>query len=146
MQNSFIAERTLTINAKAEKVWIVLTNTEYISQWDDVPEGFPEAQISLNSQLVWDFEDGHKTILKITAFEPETYLKMNLYVTRWPNPADFYDIAYTYKIEEGGRQTKLTISVGDFESLGDKAKNYLEASEEFVSDGGDKIKALAEKA
>ena len=143
MKNTFVAERRIEINANPERVWKVLTDPDYISQWDDVPPGFT-GQLGLNSQMVWEFEDGHKTILTITAIEPNVYLKMNLFVTRWPRPAETYDIAYIYKLEGHDGQTTLQISVGDFQDLGEKASDYLSASEEFVETGGDKIKALAE--
>lgn len=144
MKTPLIAERSLTINAAPAKVWQVLTDPEYIRHWDDVPPSFGDNRLSLNSTLQWEFEDGHRTILTVTAFEPEQRLKMNLYVTRWPNPAENYNIAYIYTLKKQKGHTLLTITVGDFEDLNEMAESYLDASDEFVQDGGDKIKALAE--
>ena len=144
MNNSHIAEREIIINAPVEKIWQVLTDTAYIKQWDDVPESFREDHLSPGSKLQWDLGDGHQSSITVTAFEPQEYLKTSLYVTRWPSPPSAYDIAYHYRIVKRGSDILLKITVGDFEALGENAANYVEASEVFVKDGGDKIKALAE--
>lgn len=144
MNNPHTVEREIIINAPVEKIWQVLTHTAYIRQWDDVPESFTETQLSPGSKLQWDLGDGHQSSITVSAFEPQEYLKTSLYVTRWPSPPSAYDIAYDYRIIQRGSDTVLKIRVGDFGALGEKASNYVEASEVFVKDGGDKIKALAE--
>lgn len=144
MNNSHTVEREIIIDAPAGTIWQVLTDTSFIRQWDDVPESFGEAALSPGSKLQWDLGDGHQSSVTVTAFEPQEYLKTSLYVTRWPSPPSAYDIAYHYRIIQRGGETLLKITVGDFGALGEHAANYVEASEVFVKDGGDKIKALAE--
>ena len=137
-------ERDIPIDAPVEKIWQVLTDAAYINLWDDVPGSFTDSKLSLGSKLVWDLEDGHQSSITVTVFEPESELRTDLYVTRWPSPPSAYDIAYHYRIINRQNQTVLKITVGDFEALGDKAPNYVEASEEFLQAAGDKIKELAE--
>ena len=137
-------ERDIEIDAPVEKIWQVLTDAAFISLWDDVPGSFTDSKLSLGSKLVWDLEDGHQSSITVTIFEPESELKTTLYVTRWPSPPSAYDIAYHYLIINRQNKTVLKIMVGDFEALGDKAPNYVEASEEFLQTAGDKIRELAE--
>jgi uncharacterized protein YndB with AHSA1/START domain len=137
-------ERDIIIDAPVEKIWQVLIDPVYISQWDDVPGSFTDSRLSLGSKLVWELEDGHQSSVTVTVFEPQSELKTNLYVTRWPSPPSAYDIAYHYRIINRQNQTVLKISVGDFEALGEKAADYTEASNEFLQSAGDKIKELAE--
>ncbi|MGN6418500.1 MAG: SRPBCC domain-containing protein [Pseudobacter sp.] len=144
MTNSYTVEREIIIDAPAATIWQVLTDTSFIKQWDDVPEGFGEATLSPGSKLQWDLGDGHQSSVTVTAFEPQEYLKTSLYVTRWPSPPSAYDIGYHYRIIQRQGVTLLKITVGDFGALGENAANYVEASEVFVKDGGDKIKTLAE--
>lgn len=141
---SALVKKSIEINAPAETVWQVLINAEMIRQWDDLPEDFSERQIKLHSEIVWKMEE-RTTKLTITAFDPRRYLRMNLFVSTWPSPETSYDIAYSYTLTERDKITTLHIEVGDFTPLGDKKKDYYDASVEFAETASLKIKSLAEK-
>ncbi len=80
--------------------------------------------------------------MTITAFEPAQRLRMALYGATWEQPPSAYDIAYTFTLTAEDDGTLLTITVGDFAPL-TNGQEYYDASVEFASDAGQKIKQLA---
>ncbi len=133
------ARNTVLINAPAELVWSVLTRAESIRQWDDVPETFTEESLSQGSVLEWE----GAARLTVTAFEPERLLRLDYVSPKWN--VESVGIAYEYSLAPSGEGVSLTLAVGDWDKAPDgKAGEYFEASEEFVSEAGAKIKALAE--
>lgn len=137
--NTLITKRTIPIRADALRVWEVLTKTEFIAQWDDVPEGFKESYIREGSELLWD----GTARLTVTEFESAKRLKMNLYTFSWELPPETYDIAYKYSLHTQSDLVELIIEVGDFSVLPNGSAFY-EASLKFVETAGNKIKELAE--
>lgn len=138
LHEPLLVTRQIVINAPVARVWEVLTLPIYIKDWDDLPEGFGEEPLRLGRTIAWE---GHAT-LTVTAFDPENLLRLNLYVATWAQPPSAYDIAYTYTLAAQDSGTLLTITVGDFAPL-TNGQDYYDASVEFASDSGEKIKQLA---
>lgn len=135
---TLLVEAQMQIPASPSRVWQILTTPRYIRQWDDLPEDFGEAPLTLGSTITWA---GHAT-LTITEFEPAQRLRMALYGATWEQPPSAYDIAYTFSLAVQGDGTLLTITVGDFAPL-PKGQEYYDASVEFADEAGQKIKQLA---
>lgn len=138
-----IVKETIEISAPITKVWAVLVTPRYIKEWDDIPEGFADDQLRLGTVIEWP---GHAK-LTVVVFEPGKCLSMTLVVASWSPPIPD-DIAYTFDLAESegaesGRQTILTVTVGDFGRLPD-GQDYYDASVEFAQTAVQKIKELAE--
>ena len=133
-----------TIEASREKVWKVLTTPALIRKWDDLPEGFNEAQLQGGTVMIWHQPDGSITKLTVTDFVKNKFLKINIYGSKWTRPEKTYDVAYIYILTEQDGHTKLEIEVGDFSIL-PNGQEYYKASDEFAHTSILKIKALAEE-
>lgn len=134
-----LTEDSIEISTPASRVWEVLVSTQYIKQWDDVPENFKDASLQLGSVLHWE---GYSK-LTVSRFEPGKLLKMNLHGEKWTKPESAYDIAYTYTLVETNGATRLTLTIGDFGVL-PEGQSYYDASIEFGATALKKIKELAE--
>ncbi|MEH6680808.1 MAG: SRPBCC domain-containing protein [Sediminicola sp.] len=140
MEKELVVRDQIKINATPERVWEVLTKTEYYRQWDDVPEDFTGDSLQLDSVMEWK---GYSK-LTVVEYEPNKTLKLSLFL---PKVADSisYDISYTYTIRSCDEdKTLLGIQIGDFSPL-PNAEDYYEASLEFFETAKDQIKTLAEK-
>ena len=73
-----IVKDQIEINASKEKVWEVLTNPDFIRQWDDIPENYSGGHLQLNSVIEWE---GYSKITVIE-FDKPNKLKMNLYLPK----------------------------------------------------------------
>jgi uncharacterized protein YndB with AHSA1/START domain len=146
MTKPLIVENEIVINASTEKVWEVLTNPEYITQWDDIPEGYDmNANLKIGSELRWEIGSGHFTTLTVTEYKPCTYLKLSLFNSMWEVSNEKNDIAYSYSVTQLDEQTtKVNVSIGDFISL-QEGKKYYDASIEFATDALSSIKQLSEQ-
>lgn len=129
----------IRINAPREKVWQVLSRVEYIKQWDDVPDSFGGEALYPGAVLEWE---GHAK-LTVTVFREPEEMRMRLFLPKVDLAPEKYEVYYTYRLEDAGGETLLELEVGDFAGLPD-AQDYCDASLEFVTDGGQKIKELAE--
>lgn len=139
-----IAKKLIEINVPASKVWDVLVQTQFINQWDEVPEDFEASQLSQNSKLRWAHgnENNDYTQLTVTDFEPHRLLKERWYSS--PVAAfDDLDIYYMFELSEKDGKTVLNIMIGDW-SVIDGGQDYYDASVEFAEGAAQKIKELAE--
>ena len=142
--SALIVKDEILIHASAAKVWDVLVSPNYVRQWDELPEDFPEEKMSVGSEVVWDLPNGGITKTTVIEAERERKLMISLYVSNWkmnPNPED---IAYTYELMEQDNGVKLSINIGDF-SLLQNGGDYYEASIEFAREAKQKMKQLAEE-
>ena len=134
-----IVKDQIEINASNEKVWEVLTNPDFIKQWDDIPENYSGGHLRLGSVIDWE---GYSK-LTVTEFEKPNRLKMNLFLPKVELEATEYDANYIYILTEKSGTTILGFEIGDYSKL-PKAKDYYEASLEWVQIAKQKIKELSE--
>lgn len=139
MADTFIVMDQIQIQASVEKVWEVLTNPEYIRQWDDLPENYNGGNLQLNSVIDWE---GH-SILTVTQLEKNRFLKINMVLPKVPLDPSQYDVSYKYTLTGNEHQTNLSFEIGDFAPL-PKPQDYLDATLEFLQTAKEKIKDLAE--
>jgi uncharacterized protein YndB with AHSA1/START domain len=144
MMSTLIVKDEITIHASAAKVWDVLVSPNYVRQWDELPEDFPEEKMSVGSEVVWELPNGGVTKTTVIEAERERKLIISLYVSNWDIKPDPADIAYTYEIMELDNGIKLSMKIGDF-SLLQNGEDYYEASVEFAQESKQKIKQLAEE-
>src|SRR5690554_2748763 len=112
MANYTVTDKVL-ISAPKSKVWEVLTHTQYIKQWDDVPKTFTEDKIYMGAALHWE---GHAK-MTVTVFKEEEQLTQNLFLPKVDLPAEKYNVNYTYRLSENNGQTELEFEIGDFTPL-----------------------------
>ena len=136
----YIVKDKIEINASKEKVWEVLTNPNFIKQWDDIPENYPGGHLQINSVLEWE---GYSK-MTVTEFDKPNKLKMNLYLPKVELEPTEYDINYTYDLTEVNGKTVLAFEIGDYAQL-TKAIDYYDASLEWVQTAKQKIKELSEQ-
>jgi uncharacterized protein YndB with AHSA1/START domain len=138
MTKQFIIDQ-VEINAPAEKVWEVLTKTEYYKQWDELPEDFTAESLEPGSVIEWE---GY-SIMTVTKFEINAELKFSLSLPKEALKPGEYDVSYRYTLTNSGNKTILSFEIGDFSPLSDPQK-YYDATIEFVETAKMKIKNLAE--
>lgn len=143
MSKQLIVKDEMMIEATREKVWDVLIKPKYVAIWDELPENYPEDDMTVGSEVVWDYPGG-QTVTKIIKAEKNKQLVIALSSTNWEVQPQAGDIAYTYTLEDHNGKTLLKIEIGDFSLLKD-GKNYYDASVEFAADSKQIIKQLAEK-
>lgn len=129
----------IEINASKDKVWDVLTNPDFIKQWDDIPENYSGGHLQLNSVIEWE---GYSKMM-VTEFDKPNKLKLNLYPFKVELAPSQYDASYIYFLTKKGGKTILSFEIGDFSTL-PKGKDYYDASLEWVQTAKQKIKELAE--
>ena len=135
-----IVKDQIEIDASKEKVWDVLTNPEFIKQWDDIPENYSGGHLKLGSVIEWE---GYSK-MTVTAYDEPNKLKMNLYLPKVELEPAQYDANYIYVLAEKNGKSILTFEIGDYSKL-PKAKDYYDASVEWVQTAKQKIKALSEQ-
>lgn len=149
MNAPLIVKNSITINAPATKVWDALVNPEqtkkYMFGCETVSDWKP------GSELLWRANYEGKDMVfvkgKIVEIIPEKFLS---YTTIDPNsgiadiPGNYLTVTYNLKEENGN--TLLTVTQGDYSTVGDGEKRFRETLE----GGGwqpilDEIKKLVEK-
>jgi uncharacterized protein YndB with AHSA1/START domain len=135
-----IVKDQVEINASIDKVWEVLVNPDFIKQWDDLPENYPGGHLKLGSTIEWE---GYSK-LTMTEFDKPNKLKMNLYLPKVELEPTQYDANYIYLLTEKNGKTTLSFEIGDYSNL-PKAKDYYDASLEWVQTAKQKIKELSEQ-
>lgn len=135
-----VAQHTIEIAAAPSRVWDVLTLTQHIRQWDDVPSDYTAERIVQGAEFTWA---GHATV-KYTVVEPPARLYGALRTHSWTSPPAG-PVGYEFVVTPTSSGSQLTIRVGDFAHIPDGAP-FLEASEEFVVAAGAAIKRLAESS
>lgn len=139
MAQSLLVREEILIEAPISKVWEVLVAPKYIRQWDDLPQDFDDYYLDIGRTIVWP---GYSR-LTVKVSEPYERLVLDLYAEKWEQPPAFYDIAYTYLLQEENSSTRLALEIGDFGVLPD-GESYFQSSLTFASEALTKIKSLAE--
>lgn len=100
MVESFIVRDEILINQSPEKVWKVLTTPEYVAQWDDLPEDYPDEPMTRGSKVVWDHPNGGKTVTTVIKEEEMQELIIDLYSSSWEVKPNIGEVAYKYMLED----------------------------------------------
>lgn len=143
MTEKLIVKDEILIEATPAKVWEILTKPKYVSQWDELPENYPEEDMTVGSKVVWELPNGGQSITTIIEAAQQKRLKISLYGSNWEVKPNEGDVAYVYQLEEGDSQTLLKIEIGDFSLIKD-GQMYYDASCEFAVNAKKVIKELAE--
>lgn len=134
-----IAIDQVQISSPVSRVWDVIVRPEYIRQWDDVPESFEAASLTIGSVLEWP----GNARLSVTVFNPHSRLRLAYQNPKWDSKVD--GIAYDYELQESSDGSLLIARVGDWARAPDgRAQDYYDASTEFVQNALAKIKELSE--
>lgn len=136
--NHTVTDR-IEINATTGKVWEILTQSQYIRQWDELPDEFSENQLRLGSIIKWP---GFSK-LTVTTFDIGSELRLSLELPRVAMKPSEYDISYRYLLTASGDRTILDIAIGDFAPI-PNPQSYVDASLEFVQNSKAIIQQLAE--
>jgi uncharacterized protein YndB with AHSA1/START domain len=143
MAEKLIVKDEILIEATPVKVWEILTKPKYVAQWDELPENYPEKDMTVGSKVVWELPNGGQSITTIIEAVQQKRLKISLYGSNWEVKPNEGDVAYVYQLEEGDSQTLLKIEIGDFSLIKD-GQMYYDASCEFAVKTKKVIKELAE--
>jgi uncharacterized protein YndB with AHSA1/START domain len=134
-----IAIDQVQISSPVSRVWDVIVRPEYIRQWDDVPESFEAASLTIGSVLEWP----GSARLSVTVFNPHSRLRLAYQNPKWDSKVD--GIAYDYELQESSDGSLLIARVGDWARAPDgRAQDYYDSSTEFVQNALAKIKELSE--
>lgn len=132
MSTPLIVKSSITINATPERVWDALINPEqtkkYMFGCETVSDWKP------GSPLLWkgNYEGKEMVFVKgnIVNIEPE---KLLAYTTIDPNseipdiPENYLTVTYT--LSSQNEQTVLTVTQGDYATVGDGEKRYRESTD-----------------
>ncbi|MEH6942004.1 SRPBCC domain-containing protein [Bacillus sp. JJ722] len=143
MTKKLIVKDEVLIEATPSSVWEVLIKPKYVAQWDELPENYPNEDMSKGSKVVWEHPNGEQTITTIINAEEMKELKIALYQSNWEVKPNEGDVAYLYQLEDRNGSTLLKIEIGDF-SLIKNGQMYYDASVDFASKSKQVIKELAE--
>jgi uncharacterized protein YndB with AHSA1/START domain len=143
MTEQLIVRDEILIEANSQKVWEVLTKPQYVAEWDELPENYPNEDMTEGSKVIWDLPNGGQSITKIIRAVVQKELKIALNVSNWEVKPNEGDVAYNYQLKEKGDSTLLRIEIGDFSLIKD-GKMYYDASVEFASNSKQIIKKLSE--
>lgn len=136
---TLIIKDKIEINASKERVWEVLTNPDYLKQWDELPENYSGGHLELNSVIEWE---GYSK-LTVTEMEKPDKFKMKMYLPKVDLDPLKYDTCYNYTLTGDSDKTILSFEIGDFSPL-PNPQNYFDSSLEWVQAAKQKIKELAE--
>ncbi|WP_096202045.1 hypothetical protein [Bacillus sp. FJAT-45350] len=64
-----VVKDEIKIEATPNKLWEVLTKPNYVSQWDELPEGYPNEDMTEGSQVIWELPNGGRSITTIIKVE-----------------------------------------------------------------------------
>jgi hypothetical protein len=140
MDNKYIVEDKIEINASLSNVWIVLTKTEYYKQWDDLPENFTDETLELGKIINWE---GYSK-LTVIEYEVNKIFSLSLFLPKLNMKPGEYNIAYKFILTDIGKNVRLDIKIGDFTNI-PNGKEYYDASIDFANKAKIKIKELAEQ-
>lgn len=144
MSTSLIVKDDIFIHANTEAVWEVLINPKYVSEWDELPEGYSSEMMTEGSKVIWDLPNGGTSTTTIIAVDENIRLTIALNVTNWEETIQEGEIAYHYLLESKDGGTLLRMEIGDFSLISD-GQMYYDASVEFAETAKVTIKELAEK-
>ena len=147
--SKLFVDKSIEINAPAEKVWEVLTEREYTTQWAPEFNGGSqfhlESEWRLGSPVFWKDSAG-KIIVEgnVTALEFEKLLRFTVFDTRSKRPPVTDADGITYQLSEENGKTSLQILQGDF-SVMPEGEKYRDMSAEVWDRVLPKVKELAER-
>lgn len=130
MSKELIVKNVINIHAPASKVWDALTNPEQTKKYMFGCETVSDWKTG--SPLLWkgNWEGKEMIFVKgnIVSIEPGKYLA---YTTIDPNNPAIPDIpenylTVTYSLSESNGLTELTVTQGDYSTVADGEKRYLE--------------------
>ena len=147
--SKLFVDKSAEINAPISRVWTVLTDRNFTSQW--APEfsgGSPfhiESGWRLGSPVLWKDAEG-KTIVQgnVTALEAPRFLRFTVFDVRSEKPPVTEEDGITYELSEKAGKTTLHILQGDFAAMPDGQK-FRDMSAEIWDRVLAKLKELAEK-
>jgi uncharacterized protein YndB with AHSA1/START domain len=142
-------EKTIEINAPASKVWDVLTSPEHTREWAPEFSGGAafhiESDWKLGSPVLWKGQDGNVIVEgKVTALEPNTFLRFTVFDVRGEKPPVTEEDGITYELTEHAGKTTFRLFQGDFSVMAEGEK-YHHLSAEVWDRVLPKVKVLAEK-
>lgn len=121
-------DRSIVIRASAQRVWEVLTQPKYTSQWivHFGMDGFIDSEWQEGSSVLWKDKDGHVTVAgQITAVEPHKYVHFSVHDTSEAfEGVDSDKDGITYTLLEKDGETALSVIQGDFGIKPEYMKHY----------------------
>ena len=146
--SKLFVDKSIKINAPVSKVWDVLTNRDFTSEWaSEFSGGSPlriESDWEIGSPVTWKDQEG-KTIVEgnVTALDYGKLLRFTVFDVRGERPAVTEEDGVTYQFSEKNSKTILHVLQGDFSAMPDGEK-YRNMSAEIWSRVLLKVKELAE--
>jgi uncharacterized protein YndB with AHSA1/START domain len=143
------AEKSIEIQASAQRVWDVLTARDATAEWaSEFTAGGPGLHIdsdwSVGSPVHWKDPKEHVVVEGVvTAAQPPVILRFTVFDTRGERPPVSPEDGITYKLTEREGKTVLWVSQGDFSRMVDGA-NYRDLSEKIWDRALVRIKRLSE--
>ena len=83
MTEQLIVRDEILIEANSQKVWEVLTKPKYVAEWDELPENYPNEDMTEGSKVIWELPNGGQSITKIIRAVVQKELKIALHVSNW---------------------------------------------------------------
>ncbi len=149
MKKLFV-KRTVQIHAPARRVWEILTDPKWTTEWaHEFSGGGPrfhiESEWKLGSKVEWKGEDGVALVEgNVTALTPEKFLRFTVFDTRTERPKVNEEDGITYELVEKGGTTTLQITQGDFSSIPEGEK-YHQMTGDIWERVLPRVKKLAEE-
>ena len=146
--SKLFVDKSLEINAPISKVWEILTERGFTSQWAPEFSGGSSFRIEsdwkLGSPVSWK-DAGGQTVVEgnVTALEPQKLLRFTAFDVRSERPPITEKDGITYELSEKGGKTTLHVLQGDFGAMPDGAK-YRDMSSAIWDRVLSKVKKLAE--
>lgn len=139
MSKDLVVKHSIKIEASPSRVWEILTQPQYIRQWDTLPEDFGDYEIHPATIIEWP---GQRS-LNVVEFDLNRRLGYQLEVPEWKEQGVSH-IGYNYSLSiDADGYTWLGIEIGNFAILTESDKYYDESSN-FGLTASQKIKQLAE--
>ena len=147
--SKLFVDKTIEINAAAEKVWDVLTKQEYTSKWAVEFAGGAEFYIESDwrqgSPVLWKDHDGNVIVEgNVTAARPNEFLRFTVFDTSGKRPPVTEEDGITYNISEHNSKTTLQVLQGDFSAMPEGEK-FQQMTAQIWGRILPKVKELAEK-
>ena len=143
-------DKSIEIEAPAQKVWEMLTNRQYSDIWvKEFSSGGPafhiESNWKLGSVVLWKGKNGRVVVEgNVTALRPNSLLRFTVFdVREEERPRVTKEDGITYELLERGGTTKLRVLQGDF-SVMEEGEKYHKSSEEVGEKVLPIVKGLAE--
>jgi uncharacterized protein YndB with AHSA1/START domain len=147
--SKLFVDRSIEINASAQRVWDVLTLPQYTVEWaSEFSGGGPKVHIesewNIGSAVLWKDDKG-LVIAKgiVTALEAHALLRFTVFDMEAARPSVSPEGGIAYKLTERGGKTRFWVSQGDFSGTTDGAR-YRDLSAEVWERALAKVKWLAE--